>query len=441
MSVAASMSGFPEWLPEGQFVERHVLRVLAEVFELHGFVPLETRSVETLGTLVQKGETDKEIYALRRLHAADEQGDSGLGLHFDLTVPFARYVRENAGKLVFPFRRYQIQKAWRGERPQDGRYREFLQADIDVVARGELPPHFESELPIVAAEALGRLPIPPVTIQVNNRKVVEGFFRGIGFAGEVMAAFRTLDKLHKIGHEMVGEQLQALGATTAQAEACLSLAGIKSRDVSFVSRVRDLGVSDVLLDEGLAELANVIANGRAAGVGSLEVDLSIMRGLDYYTGTVYETVMEGFETLGSVCSGGRYDDLVGEGEESYPGIGLSIGVTRILGPLLARGSVGATRVSPACVLVAVQSEERRSRSDEVAAALRSRGVPSEVSPDASKYGRQIRHAERRGIPFVWFPGEGGDEVRDIRSGEQSAADAASWMPPSDDLGVRVTVGG
>src|SRR4051794_15463209 len=176
MAKPAPMSGFPEWLPHQRMVEQQVLDSLRHTFELHGFVPIETRSVEPLDQLLRKGETDKEIYLLRRLQAEAEEGDSshgnqGIGLHFDLTVPFARYVLENAGKLEFPLRRYQIQKAWRGERPQEGRYREFLQADIDVVDRAALPFHYEVELPLVMAEALSRLPIPPVRIQLNNRKV------------------------------------------------------------------------------------------------------------------------------------------------------------------------------------------------------------------------------------------------------------------------------
>lgn len=441
MSVATSIRGFPEWLPEGQLVERHVLARLRDTFELHGYLPLETRSVESTETLLQKGETDKEIYLLRRLQAAEGEGDSGLGLHFDLTVPFARYVSENAGRLAFPFRRYQIQKAWRGERPQEGRYREFLQADVDVVAVQDLPGHFEVELPLVAAEALGRLPIPAVTIGVNNRKVMEGFLQGVGFTGDRTVALRALDKLHRSGPSAVAEDLRALGARPEQVDACLALAAIRSDDESFIARVRELRVSHPLLDEGLSELASVLAGARAAGEARLRADLSITRGLDYYTGTVYETTMEGFESLGSICSGGRYDDLVGGGDERYPGIGLSIGVTRILGPLLARDAVGTSRRSPACVLIAVQSEQTRRVSDEVATSLRRRGIPTEVSPDASKYGRQIRHAERRGIPFVWFPGEAGDEVRDIRSGEQSPADRTSWRPPAGDLGVGVYLRG
>ncbi len=439
MSLAASMRGFPEWLPDGQLVEQSVLASLRSTFELHGFGPLDTRAVETLEALTGKGETDKEIYVLRRLQASPDEADLGLGLHFDLTVPFARYVRENAGRLAFPFRRYQIQKCWRGERPQEGRYREFLQADIDVVDRGSLPAHLEWEVPLVAAEALGRLHLPPVRVQVNNRKIVQGFFEGLGYTGEMAAALRALDKFAKIGPDGVAAELEAAGVAPRQVGACLRLGAVSSTDLSFVDEVRAIGVSGGLLDEGLAELSAVMEAGRAVEPGLFVADLRITRGLDYYTGTVYETLMEGYESLGSVCSGGRYDDLVGAAGEPYPGVGISIGVSRILGPLLSRGGLRASRLVPSCVLVAVADEEHRPDSEAVAAGLRRRLVPTEVSPTSAKYGKQIRYAERRGIPFVWFPGggDGPDQVRDIRSGEQLEADASSWLPPEEDRLVTV----
>src|SRR3712207_2379717 len=187
------ISGFPEWTPPQRMIELRVIDRLRETFELYGFAPLETRSVEPLDQLLRKGETSKEVYVLRRLQADEAGGDSDLGLHFDLTVPFARYVLENAGRLQFPFRRYQIQKVWRGERPQEGRYREFLQADIDIVDRDTLPFHYDAEMPLVIGDALGGLPIPPVRIQVNNRKVCEGFYRGVGLT-DPEAALRAIDR-------------------------------------------------------------------------------------------------------------------------------------------------------------------------------------------------------------------------------------------------------
>ncbi|MEU1249056.1 histidine--tRNA ligase [Micromonospora arida] len=442
MSKPTPISGFPEWTPGQRMIEQFVLDKIRATFELYGFAPLETRAVEPLDQLLRKGETSKEVYVIRRLHADAEGagGDDQLGLHFDLTVPFARYVLENAGKLSFPFRRYQIQKVWRGERPQEGRYREFVQADIDIVDRDTLAAHHEAEMPLVIGDALRSLPIPPVTIQVNNRKICEGFYRGIGLT-DPEAALRAVDKLDKIGPAKVADLLaQTAGASEAQAKACLALAEISAPDASFADAVRALGVSEPLLDEGIEELVRVVETAAEHSPGLCVADLRIARGLDYYTGTVYETQLRGYERFGSICSGGRYDNLASAGTVSYPGVGISIGVTRLLGLLFGAGELSVSREVPTAVLVAVTSEEQRTASNRVAEALRRRGVPTEVSPSAAKFGKQIRYAERRGIPYVWFPGAEGapDEVKDIRSGEQVTAGAGEWMPPLADL--KPTVG-
>ena len=443
MSKINPISGFPEYLPADRIIEQRFLDVIREVFELHGFSSIETRSVEPIDRLSAQGEdTDKEIYAISRLAAgADDAGDSSareprLGLHFDMTVPFARYVLENAGKLNFPFRRYQIQKAWRGERPQEGRYREFTQADIDVVDVGELSPHFEAEIPLVIADVFSRLPIGEYLIQVNNRKIPDGFYRGIGLS-DVPRTLRIVDKLDKVGAHAVRAMLLAAGATDEQATQCLALADIRTTDTSFVDRVRQLRVDHPTLDEGLAGLAAVIEAGMAAAPGKLVADLRIARGLDYYTGTVYETQLLGHESWGSFCSGGRYDALASDGRNTYPGVGISIGVSRMIGLLVGKGLVTASRSTPACALVALVSDDERSRSVVVAKSLRDRGIACEVAPSAAQFGKQIRYAERRGIPFVWFPGTSQDalsgEVKDIRSGEQVTASASDWTPPAADL--------
>lgn len=470
MARPTPLSGFPEWLPEGRVVEQHILDVLRRTFELHGFAGIETRAVEPLDQLLRKGETSKEVYVLRRLQEDSQdagaegsgrghrEADRGLGLHFDLTVPFARYVLENAGRLQFPFRRYQIQKVWRGERPQEGRFREFVQADIDVVGAGELPYHYEVELPLVMAEAFGalaRIGVPPVRILVNNRKVVEGFATGVGLA-DVEAVLRAVDKLDKAGPAAVAELLTAeAGATAAQADAMLELADVRGEGA--VERVAELarrhGAADPLLDEGLAELGVLVAAADERAPGVLAPDLKIARGLDYYTGSVYETLLVGHEDLGSICSGGRYDALASDGTTTYPGVGLSVGVSRLVSRLLGAGLVRATRPVPSAVVVAVTSEETRRESESVAAALRARGIPAEVAPSAAKFGKQIRYADRRGVPFVWFPGTpqtaaddgaapaSGHEVKDIRSGEQVPADPATWAPPDEDRWPRVVAGG
>jgi histidyl-tRNA synthetase len=440
MARIAPLSGFPEWLPAERVVEQEVLDTVRRVFELHGFAGIETRAVEPLEQMLRKGEIDKEVYVLRRLHADEGEPDAGLGLHFDLTVPFARYVLQNAGHLEFPFRRYQIQKVWRGERPQEGRFREFTQADIDIVDRDTLAFHHEVEVALVMAEVFRELPIPPAVILVNNRKLAEGFFLGAG-ASDAAAALRAIDKLDKIGAAKVGALLESdAGLSADGAQKCLALATIRSADTSFVEQVRALGVEHPLLDEGLEELAAVIAAAQARMPGAVVADLKIARGLDYYTGTVYETQLVGYEAVGSVCSGGRYDALASDGKATYPGVGISLGVSRLVSVLLGKGLVQASRSVPTAVLVAVSSDESRAASEDVAAALRSRGISTEVAPSAAKFGKQIRHADRRGIPYVWFTADDGTHsVKDIRSGEQVDADPASWAPPADDLRPTVTL--
>lgn len=422
--MATKLSGFPEFLPRERIVEQQVLDHLRRTFELHGFANIETRAVEPLEVLLRKGEIDKEVYAVKRLASADSE-PAELALHYDLTVPFARYVLENAGRLEFPFRRWQIQKVWRGERPQQGRFREFTQADIDIVARDVLPFHFDVEVARVMAEALAGLPIPTATLQISNRKILEGFYLGLGLA-DPAAVMQVVDKLDKVPADRIRELLVEQGLDAAQADKVLALAEIVTTDTSFVGRVEALGVEHELLAEGLAELAQVVEG--ASGVDGVVVtaDLRIARGLDYYTGTVFETRLAGWEHLGSICSGGRYDQLAQDRRSTYPGVGISLGVSRLLVPL----ALEASRSVPSAVLVAVDSEESRAESNAIAGRLRARGIPTEVAAKADRLGKQIQAAEKRGIPYVWFPPAA---VKDIRSGDQVDADPDQWNPPTEDL--------
>jgi histidyl-tRNA synthetase len=448
------LSGFPEWTPAGALVEQRLTDSLRHTFELHGFTPLETRAVEPLSSLLLKGETSKEVYVLSRLQQFQGQDQAlirldakTLGLHFDLTVPLARYVLQQAGQLEFPFKRYQIQKVWRGERPQAGRFREFVQADIDIVGQDRLPFHHEVALPLVMAEALSGLPLGPVQVKVANRKLAEGFYRGLGLEA-VDEVLRVVDKLDKIGPQTAVELLRSqAGADAAQAEACLELAAIHGADPEAVQRaVWGLagrhGVRSDLLAVGLGEVTALLERAAAVQPGAVAADLKIARGLDYYTGSVYETFLVGQEDLGSICSGGRYDSLASDGARTYPGVGLSIGVSRLVSWLLGRDLVQISRQTPTAVLVAVVDESDRPRSEALARALRRRGIPTDVAPEAAKFGQQIKFAHRRGIPYVWFPGldQAPDEVKDIRSGEQRPANAASWNPPPADLWPRLEAG-
>ena len=436
MSKIAPLSGFPELLPAQRAVEREVIASVSRTFELHGFTNIETRVVEPLDRLAKGGEVDKEIYVLQRI-AAEPDAKAELGLHFDLTVPFARYVLEHAGHLEFPFRRFQVQPAWRGERPQEGRYRQFTQADVDIVGRDELPFHHDVEVMAVMVDALGRLPIPRVSFQFNNRKLIQGFYRGPGRSTTSPtpsgSSTSSTSSRPTRSREMLVERV---GTTPEQAQRCLELATIRVEDTSFVAKVRALGVSDELLEQGLDELAAVVEGCRAVAgdrVG-VEANLRIARGLDYYTGTVVEIFMEGYERLKSVGGGGRYDALASDGRTTYPGVGVSFGVSRTLVPLISDGVLSGSRPVPSVALVALNNEDDRAASTAVAAALRARDIACEVAPAPAKFGKQIRFAERRGIPYVWFvQADGSHQVKDIRSGEQVEADPATWTPPEADL--------
>ncbi|MDO5645063.1 MAG: histidine--tRNA ligase [Dermabacter sp.] len=448
MAKIMPLSGFPEWLPAERAVEQYVIDTFREVAELHGFAGIETRAVEPMSQLLRKGEIDKEVYVISRLHAdqgeqseaADAGEDRRLGLHFDLTVPLARYVLENQHALTFPFRRYQVQKVWRGERPQDGRFREFYQADIDIVGLDALPAHMDADVAIVMADVLTRLPIPGFTISVNNRRLSEAVFRALGLT-EIDAVLRELDKLAKVGEEQVQRLLiEKAGATEEQARGCLAFASIRATDADLAPQVAGLGVHSDEIAAAVEDLAFVVRTVNASAPGACVADLSIARGLDYYTGTVFETFVEGHEDLGSVCSGGRYDALAADNRHTYPGVGLSIGLSRLVSRLVREKLVEATRPVPTAILVAVASESEREVSVEVARRLRARGINTEVAPKAAKFGKQIQYADRRSIPYVWFPAAEDPltgDVKDIRSGEQSSAHCDTWEPPAEDRHARV----
>ncbi|AKV55325.1 histidyl-tRNA synthetase [Bifidobacterium actinocoloniiforme DSM 22766] len=452
MAKGASLSGFPEWLPSQRVVEQTMIDTLRHVFELNGFVGIETRAVEPGSSLLKKGDTSKEIYLLSRLqevgHEDGKPVEDRLGLHFDLTVPLSRYVLEHSGDLTFPFKRWQIQKVWRGERPQEGRFREFVQADIDVIGNGELPDHYEVELPLVmvsALEALRPYGCPKATVHANNRKLSEGFYRGLGLT-DIEGVLREIDKLDKIGPDEVCKLLVSqCGASQAQATACLELAGLTADDgeelrdgfdrLCSSHGIEEDSQSYALARQGLDTLAMIVDEAARIRPGAVVADLKIARGLDYYTGSVYETFLEGAESLGSICSGGRYDNLASQGSRVYPGVGLSIGLSRLLSYMLSQAGAHASRVSPAAVLVAVWNEDDRSRSNHIADALRQRGIAADVAPTAAKIGKQIKYADHLGIPYVWFPAQPGDEadgdqVKNIVTGSQEPAQVVSWTPDS-----------
>ena len=318
--------------------------------------------------------------------------------------------------------------------------------DIDVVGDGSLPLHYDVEVPLIMHEALSALPIPAITIHVSNRKVAQGFYQSVGIEDDqLVEVLRVVDKLDKIGTDNVAVELvETVGITRAQAEAALGLATMTGTDPDQL-RARVLSALDgaepsALLLAGLDELESLLRVAARRRPGAIVADLKIARGLDYYTGTVYESFMAGHEDLGSVCSGGRYDSLASNGKRTFPGVGISVGLSRLLSRIMGAGLIEVTRAVPTAVLVAVTDEEHRAVSDAVADALRERGIAADVAPTAAKFGKQIRFADKRGIPFVWFPGAGteSDSVKDIRSGEQIDADPATWSPASEaDLAPQI----
>ncbi|MBV6633108.1 MAG: histidine--tRNA ligase [Alphaproteobacteria bacterium] len=428
------ISGFPEWLPEQRLVEQRWMDHIRRVFESYGFASIETPSVEELDVLVAKGEVDKEIYTIQRLHAEEaDKSEARLALHFDVTVPFARYVAQHFNALDFPFKRYQMQKVWRGERPQDGRFREFYQCDIDVINVDHLPLHFDAEIPAVALECVSGLGIGPVRMHVSNRKILDGYLSGLGIEDRV-PVIRTLDRFDKIGAEGVVKALVSeVGLDQATAEKSLALAEIQTPDSSFADRVLALGVEHEMLSEGVEELRFVMDH-LANEVPNADVlaDLSIARGFDYYTGTVYEGRFIDKPGFGSIIAGGRYDDLAGSYiNRKLPGVGISIGLTRIFGKMVADGLLETGAKCPTQVLVVLPSEERRGNAAAIAKQLRDRGLRVEMFHSPSKIARQLAYASKKGIGYVWFPPFDDNqphEVKDMASGDQGAADPAVWTP-------------
>ena len=408
------ISGFPEWLPQEKVVEEDFLGKIRSVFRLHGFSPIETPAVERASTLVAKGGNEKEIYKISRLHAAGnptESGDNDLALHFDLTVPMARYIAQHEHHLTFPFRRYQIQPVWRGERAQAGRFRQFYQCDIDIVGRGTLPLSCDAEIPAVMAGILRTLDIGEFQVRINNRKILQGFLLGIGIGTEYHhAVMGCVDKLEKIGEDAVTKEVRAvLGNVDFEVSKILSFLSkrIALQEVADLASVS----SDELYQKGVAELAEVVAMALAKGVSpdELVIDLSIARGLDYYTGTVFETRLVRYPEVGSVCSGGRYENLVGSfAEGNFPGVGMSIGLTRLLSQLFRYEVVTARSQAYTKILIVPLASDAviDTYAEGFASRLREWSVPCEISlVGGNKVAKHIEYATKKGIPFIGFIGE------------------------------------
>ena len=424
-----TLSGFMELLPARQAQFDRMVEILRETYSLYGFTPLDTPLIEASEVLLAKGggETEKQIYRFMK-------GNTDLSLRFDLTVPLAKYVALNYSKLTFPFRRFQIGKVYRGERAQRGRFREFYQADIDVIGDGKLDISNEAEIPAIIYQAFTRLGLKRFQIRVNNRKVLNGFYAMLGLtekSGEIM---RTVDKLDKIGAEKVKELLmeEEIGLTEEQAGEILTFIAITGSNEAVLSALEGYRGRNEIFDQGLDELNTVVKYLAAFGVPQTHfaVDLTIARGLDYYTGTVYETVMLDHPEIGSVCSGGRYDNLAEYyTDKKLPGVGISIGLTRLFYVLGEQGYLNDDLVTaPADALILPMTEDL-SAAIAFATQLRQAGVRAQVYGEQKKFKGKMSYADKLKIPYVVFLGEdeiksGVVKIKDMTTGEQQALSPA-----------------
>ena len=417
-----TLSGFMELLPAPQMQLERMMQILRETYALYGFTPLDTPLLESSEILLAKGggETEKQIYRFQK-------GDSDLALRFDLTVPLAKYVALHANELSFPFRRYQIGKVYRGERAQRGRFREFYQADIDIIGDGKLDILNEAEIPSIIYTIFRRFGLKRFTIRVNNRKLLNGFYALLGLSGQAGDIMRTVDKLDKIGAEKVRVILiEDCGVLDEQADEILRFIAIRGTNAEVLDALQAWSGKNEVFDTGLAELTAVAAQLSAFGVPeeNFAIDLTIARGLDYYTGTVYETTLNDHREIGSVCSGGRYDDLAAYyTDRKLPGVGISIGLTRLFYVLGEQGMLNdALPTAPADCLLLPMTDDL-SAAVRLATALRQAGIRTQLYSEQKKFKAKMQYADKLGIPYVIFLGEdeiarGECSVKELRTGEQ-----------------------
>ena len=417
-----TLSGFMELLPAPQMQLERMMQILRETYALYGFTPLDTPLLESSEILLAKGggETEKQIYRFQK-------GDSDLALRFDLTVPLAKYVALHANELSFPFRRYQIGKVYRGERAQRGRFREFYQADIDIIGDGKLDILNEAEIPSIIYTIFRRFGLKRFTIRVNNRKLLHGFYALLGLSGQAGDIMRTVDKLDKIGAEKVRVILiEDCGVSEEQADEILRFIAIRGTNAEVLDALQAWSGKNEFFDTGLAELTAVAAQLSAFGVPeeNFAIDLTIARGLDYYTGTVYETTLDDHREIGSVCSGGRYDDLAAYYiDRKLPGVGISIGLTRLFYVLGEQGMLNdALPTAPADCLLLPMTDDL-SAAVRLATALRQAGIRTQLYSEQKKFKAKMQYADKLGIPYVIFLGEdeiarGECSVKELRTGEQ-----------------------
>ncbi len=414
--IVKPLSGFPEYTPQEQIVFNRMIEIVRRNFELHGFTPIETPAVERKTTLEAKGGDEKEIYALSRLKSnTDENDQTEMALHFDLTVPLARYVSMHLNEITFPFRRYQIQKVWRGERPQAGRYREFYQCDIDVIGREKLSLHADAEMPAIIAKIFTQMNIGDFTIYLNNRKYIQGFLLAQGIEQEDLAeALHIIDKRDKVGREKMIEGLEKY-CTEEVAESIANKCVLQENPQEVLEQ--EAAKEESLLTQGARELRDVLNTLPSLGIvkENIALDFGIVRGLDYYTGTVYETVLAEYPELGSVCSGGRYENLSEQfSSQKMPGVGISIGLSRIMTHLFVQGAFETDVATPSYVLVTTMDDQFMDQYIDITKDLRAAGIPSEMYTEGGKFEKQMKYANAKGITFAIIMGENEQKKGHVR---------------------------
>ena len=423
-----TLSGFMELLPKEQMLFEEMVSILKETYSLYGFSPLDTPLIEASDVLLAKGggETEKQIYRFTK-------GDSDLSLRFDLTVPLARYVAQHSAELTFPFRRYQIGKVYRGERAQRGRFREFYQADIDIIGDEKLDIMNEAEIPSIIYRAFTKLGLRRFKIRINNRKVLNGFFAILGLSEIAPEIMRTIDKLEKIGADKVTAMLLEMGVSTKNAAKIIEFIGTTGDSAAVIESLNKYKGQNELFDLGASELETVVTNMHGFGVPDefFTVDLTIARGLDYYTGTVYETVMLDHPEIGSVCSGGRYDNLAEYyTDRKLPGVGISIGLTRLFFVLGDKNLLNPEYPASVSDVLIIPMTDDMAPAVKLATEFRENGVRAQIYTEKKKFKAKIGYADKLNIPYAVFLGEdeianGSATVKNMKTGEQNT------LPSSD----------
>lgn len=397
------VSGFMELTPNEQLIFNKMEKIIAEAYESFGFTRLDTPTLELSEILLAKagGETEKQIY---RFH----KGDTDLCMRFDLTVPLARYVAQHQNELTFPFKRYQIAKVYRGERPQHGRFREFYQADIDIIGSEKLSPVYDAEIPCIIYHIFTKLGLKRFQIHINNRKLLQGFYESLGLLHQAAEILRIVDKIDKIGIENTRQNLIDLNLKENSINAVLSLCALSGDSAAVLRSLSEMPVQNALFLEGLSELETITESLKALGMpeSHFQLDLKITRGLDYYTGTVYETFVPDFPNWGSICSGGRYENLAEYyTDRKLPGVGISIGLTRIFNLLREKDLLNSFGKTTTTVLVIPMSENEVNQALKIAQNLREEGIKVDVYSTKTKFKNKMTYAAKMQIPYVVILGE------------------------------------